>query len=78
MDGTFFELDSASIDTKVSEFRIEAFKIKKGLQKLLKEKLKESKKNTVTEATLPPFAIVENVIKRITRFSVSTVYLYFR
>lgn len=74
MDGTFFELDAASIDAKVSEFRIEAFKIKKGLQKLLKEKLKESKKNTVTETTLPPFAIVDNVIKRITKFSVSGLF----
>lgn len=71
MDGAFFELDAASIDSKVAEFRIEAFKIKKVLQKLLKEKLKESKKNVVTETTLPPFAIVDNVIKRITKFSVS-------
>lgn len=71
MDGTFFELDAEAIDTKVAEFRIEAFKIKKMLQRILKEKLKESKTNTVTETTLPPFAIVENVIKRITKFSVS-------
>ncbi|KAG8186377.1 hypothetical protein JTE90_026795 [Oedothorax gibbosus] len=69
MDGSFYELDSAEIDAKVSEFKIEAFKIKKQLQNILKEKLKESKKNTVTEETLPPLEIVDNVIKRITKFA---------
>ncbi|GIX99972.1 dynein heavy chain 3, axonemal [Caerostris darwini] len=69
MDGAFFELDAASIETKVTEYKIEAFKIKKDLQKLLKEKLKESKRNTVKEETVPPFEIVDNVIKRITKFT---------
>ncbi|KFM83090.1 Dynein heavy chain 12, axonemal, partial [Stegodyphus mimosarum] len=69
MDGAFYEFDSAAIDAKVSEFKIEAFKIKKCLQKLLKEKLKESKKNVVTEEILPPLKIIDNVIKRITKFA---------
>ncbi|GFQ90622.1 dynein heavy chain 7, axonemal [Trichonephila clavata] len=46
MDGAFYELDAALIETKVTEYKIEAFKIKKDLQKILKEKLKESKRNT--------------------------------
>ncbi|GFS75029.1 dynein heavy chain 12, axonemal [Trichonephila clavipes] len=69
MDGAFYELDAALIETKVTEYKIEAFKIKKDLQKILKEKLKESKRNTVKEETLPPFEIVDNVIKRITKFT---------
>ncbi|GFT10189.1 dynein heavy chain 12, axonemal [Nephila pilipes] len=69
MDGAFYELDAAVIETKVTEYKIEAFKIKKDLQKILKEKLKVSKRNTVKEETLPPFEVVDNVIKRITKFT---------
>nr|XP_042905569.1 dynein axonemal heavy chain 7 isoform X2 [Parasteatoda tepidariorum] len=69
MEGGFYELDATAIEAKVSEFKIKAFKIKRGLQNILKEKLKESKRNTVTEVTLPPLEIADNAIKRITKFA---------